>query len=205
MIVLGLTGSIGMGKSTAARMLRRMRVPVWDADEAVHRLYRAGGAGAKAIAGLAPGAVGPQGVDRRALAAMIAADPPLLGRIEKAVHPLVWRDEQAFRRRCRIARAPVVVLDVPLLLENWRRRRCDAVIVVWAPAFLQRQRVLARPGMTPARFQALLARQMPNMEKRRRADYAVPTGLGKAATWRALAGIVRRIRTESGPRGLGVV
>lgn len=197
MIVLGLTGSIGMGKSTAAAMLRRMGVPVWDADEAVHRLYRPGGAGVKAIAGLAPSAIGPDGVDRRKLAAMIAADPALLGRIEKIIHPLVWQDERNFHLRCRFQRARIIVLDVPLLLENWRRARCDAVIVVWAPAFLQRQRVLARPGMTPERFGALLARQMPSVEKKRRADYAVASGLGKAATWRALAGIIRRIRAEN--------
>jgi dephospho-CoA kinase len=197
MITLGLTGSIGMGKSTAAQMLQRMGVPVWDADEAVHRLYRVGGEGAEALAAIAPQAVGPAGVDRPILASMVGADPALLGLIERAIHPLVWRDEQRFRRWCQLAGRSVIALDVPMLLESPRRDRCDTVIVVWAPAFLQRQRVLSRPGMTPARLETLLSRQMPSLEKMRRADYVVPTGLGKATTWRALAAILRKVRSRA--------
>ncbi len=171
--ILGLTGSIGMGKSTAAGFFRDAGVPVWDADAAVHRLYAAGGAGAKAVAALCPDAVGPEGVDRARLRAWLAADPARLARLEAAVHPLLAADRAAFLGRAAAAAEALVVLDVPLLYETGLDRAVDSVAVVTAPAEVQRARVLARPGMTAAALDALLARQMPDAEKRTRADHLI--------------------------------
>lgn len=172
-VILGLTGSIGMGKSTTAAMFREAGVPVWDADAAVHDLYTADGAGAQSIAGLCPGAIAADGsVDRDRLRAAIAADPDLLGRVNAAIHPLVAQDRAAFLAR---TQAPLVVLDIPLLYEVGGAGLCDAVAVVSVPAPEQRRRVLAR-GMSEADFQMILARQMPDAEKRARADFVIDTG-----------------------------
>lgn len=171
-LLLGLTGSIGMGKSTTAAMFRELGVPVWDADAAVHRLYCAGGAGAAAIAALRPEAVGFGGVDRDALKAWIAEDGAALGRIEAAIHPLVATDRAAFVAS---AEADIVVLDIPLLLESGAEDQVDRVLVVTAPEEVQRARVLARPGMTATQLAAILARQIPDAEKRARADMVVET------------------------------
>lgn len=172
---LGLTGSIGMGKSTTAAFFREAGVPVWDADAAVHRLYAPGGAALAPVARLCPAAVGPRGVDRASLRAAIAADPALLPRIEAAVHPLVAADRAAFIAHAARAGAPLVVLDIPLLYETGAEQALDAVLVVSAPAEEQRRRVLARRGMTEADFAHILARQMPDAEKRRRADHLIET------------------------------
>ncbi len=198
MRVLGLTGSIGMGNSAAARALRRLGVPVHDADAAVHRLLGPGGGAVAAVAWAFPGVVADGAVDRAALGRRVFNNPAALAQLEAILHPLVQRSEQRFLRGALARREPVAVLDIPLLFEIGGERRCDAVIVVSAPRFVQEARVLRRKGMTAARLLAVRARQMPDAEKRRRADFVVPTGLDKRATLRRLAAIVR-VMTEPGP------
>lgn len=205
MIVLGLTGSIGMGKSTAAAMFRRLGVAVHDADATVHRLLGRGGAAVPRVAAAFPGTAGTDGIDRAALGRRVFGDAAALRRLEKILHPLVREDADRFLRRMAARRARLAVLDIPLLFESGGESRCDAVVVVSAPAFLQRARVLARPGMSEARLAAILAKQMPDGEKRLRADFVVPTGLGRRLTLRRLAEIVRvagmRSSRSSGRRG----
>ena len=178
MIVLGLTGSIGMGKSTTARMFAEEGAWVHDADETVHGLYAKGGAAVGAVGANFPRALQEGAIDRSALAAELAGDPEALKRLEAIVHPLVAKSRDAFIARAGEAGAEVVVLDVPLLLETGGDESLDAVVVVSAPAEVQRQRVLARPGMTADRLAALIARQTPDAEKRARADFVVDTGQG---------------------------
>lgn len=199
MIILGLTGSIGMGKSTAAAMLRRLGVPVHDADATVHRLLAKGGAAVAPIAAAFPGVVQDGAVDRAALGAEVFRDKAALRRLEAIVHPLVRRAEIAFLQRMRRRRMPLVVLDIPLLFETGGQTRCDAVAVVSAPAFLQAQRVLRRPGMTPERLAAVRKAQMPDTEKRRRATAVVATGLGKRPALRALVGLASSLRLGHTP------
>jgi dephospho-CoA kinase len=175
-VVVGLTGSIGMGKTTTGRLFEEAGVPVWDADAAVHRLYGPNEPGSRAIARLAPGVVGAAGVDRAALREAIAADPDLLARVESAVHPLVAADRAAFVEANR--NAPLIVLDIPLLFETGGEAEVDAVVVATAPGAVQRERVLARPGMDEAQFERILSRQVPDEEKRRRADHVVRTDQG---------------------------
>jgi dephospho-CoA kinase len=196
-IVLGLTGSIGMGKSTAAAMLRRLRVPVHDSDAAVHRVLAPGGAAVAAVAAAFPRVkTKAGGIDRAALGRRVFGDASALRRLERILFPLVRRSQERFLRLARARGDKLVVLDIPLLFETGGARRCDKVVVVSAPAAVQRARVLARPGMTAARFQAILAQQMPDAVKRRRADYVVPSGLGRGVTYRRLAGIVRELRSS---------
>lgn len=194
MIILGLTGSIGMGKSTAAAMLRRLGCPVHDADAAVHRLYAKGGAAVPHIAALFPQAVRNGAVDRVALSEAVLGKPAALKQLEAAVHPLTRADSQAFLKRCARRRLPLVVMDIPLLYETGGERRVDAVVVVTAPSFIQRTRVLARPGMSPAKLANILSRQTPDRIKRRRADFVVPTGLGRRLTLTRLARIVALLK-----------
>ena len=198
MISVGLTGSIGMGKSTVLAMFAELGVPVWSADEAVHRLYAADGLGAGAIGEVAPEAVGPDGVDRRKLREAILADPALLPRVEAAIHPLVEADRNAFLERARAAGAAVAVCDIPLLFEIGAEPRLDKVVVVSASAAEQRARVLARPGMTEAALDAILARQVPDAEKRARADYVIDTGGRKSATRERVRQILAEI-TDTSP------
>lgn len=185
---LGLTGSIGMGKSTVARMFVEAGVPVWDADAAVHRLYAPGGAAVAPVAALCPAALQDGGIDRGALASWIAGDPTALPRLEAAVHPLVAADRAAFRAAH--AGAPLIVFDIPLLFETGSDREMDATLVVSAPAALQRDRVLARPGMTEARLATILARQMPDAEKRARATHVIES-LAMEPTRAAVAALIR--------------
>jgi len=171
MIVLGLTGSIGMGKSTAADFFAEAGVPVHDADAVVHRLYA--GEAAPLIEAAFPGTTRAGMVDRTRLAERVVGDQPALARLEAIVHPLVRREEERFLAQAEAAGAAVAVLNIPLLFESGAERRCDAVAVVSAPAEMQRERVMARPGMTEEKFTGLLAKQMPDAEKRRRADFVV--------------------------------
>ncbi len=203
--VLGLTGSIGMGKSTAAASLRRLGVPVHDADGTVHRLLRPGGGGAAAVAAAFPGALRDGALDRKALAGLVFGDKAALRRLESIVHPLVRRAERRFLARAALRRKRVVVLDIPLLFETGGESRCDATIVVTAPRSVQDARLARRADMTPARLAAIRARQMPDEEKRRRADFVVDTSRGRGCTLHDLARIVRlarrgrRWRPRSGP------
>ncbi|HVG80924.1 MAG TPA: dephospho-CoA kinase [Methylomirabilota bacterium] len=200
MKVLGLTGSIGMGKTTAALLLRRLGVPVHDADAAVHRLLGKGGAAVPAVAADFPGVVRDGAVDRKALGARVFGDREAMRRLERILHPLVRQDSARFLQRARRGGARVAVLDIPLLFEVGRDRDCDATLVVSAPPFIQRARVLARPGMTERRFGEVLARQMPDLQKRRRADFVVPTGLGRRLTLRRLRCVLKDVR-RSGSKG----
>lgn len=193
MKILGLTGSVGMGKSTAATMLKRMRVPVYDADAAVHRMMAKGGSAVAAVAAAFPGVENNGAIDRAALGRRVFGDGTAMKRLEAIIHPMVRADESHFLDAMRRRGAKLVVMDVPLLFESGRQRRYDATMVISAPAFLQRARVLARPGMTATRFAAILARQMPDAAKRRRADFLVTSGLGRAATWRQLRRVLRAL------------
>ncbi|MCE2509525.1 MAG: dephospho-CoA kinase [Alphaproteobacteria bacterium] len=200
MAIVGLTGSIGMGKTTAANMLRRLGLPVFDADAVVHALQRPDGAALPAIARAFPGLVKNGALDRDAMAECVFTDPKSLHRLEEIVHPLVRTAEKRFLRNAGLRRADLVVLEIPLLFENDAERRCDFTIVVTAPPFVQQARVLRRPGMTPARLQAVLAKQTPDAEKRKRADFIVPTGMGRHHTLNALREIVRLIRRRKNRR-----
>lgn len=179
---IGLTGSIGMGKSTVAAMFAEAGVPVFDADAAVHVLQGAGGRLLPAIEAAFPGTTGPAGVDRAALGAIVLNDTPALRRLEAIVHPAIAEERALFLRTH--ADAAAVVFDIPLLFETGGDRLVDTTVVVSAPAEVQRARVLARAGMTPERFAAILARQMPDEEKRARADHVIATG-GPLAETRA--------------------
>ncbi len=187
---LGLTGSIGMGKSTTAAMFAAAGLPVWDADAAVHRLYAAGGAAVAPLAALHPAARRDGAIDRRALKSWIAADATALPRIEAVVHPLVAADRAAFLAG---TTADITVLDIPLLFEKSSQGEFDATLLVTAPPDLQRARVLARPGMTSAQFATLLARQMPDAEKRALATHIVET-LDLASTGAYVTALIAHIR-----------
>jgi len=199
--VLGLTGSIGMGKSATAALFRRLGAPAHDADACVHTLYR-GGAAVAPIAAAFPGTVADGVVDRAALGRLVLNDAARLAALEAIVHPLVRGAEERFLAGAVAARAPVAVLDIPLLFETGGQARCDAVAVVTARASVQQARVLARPGMTPEKLAAILAKQMPDADKRAQAHFLVDTGRGLGAAevqvrgiLRALAGRPGRIRT----------
>jgi dephospho-CoA kinase len=195
---LGLTGSIGMGKSTTAAMFADEGIPIWDADAAVHRLYEPGQPAAQAIAILFPSVIDPDGrVSRPALRGVIQADPAALDRVNAAVHPLVRQDRAAFLKAH--GDSAIVLLDIPLLYESGLSDDCDAVAVVSASSDIQRERILAR-GMTEAEFALILSRQMPDAEKRARADYTIPTSsleVARAAVKDVLADIQRRIDQDA--------
>jgi dephospho-CoA kinase len=198
LIILGLTGSIGMGKSTAAEMVRQLRVPLFDADRTVHRLLAQGGGAVQQVSGAFPGVqTASGGIDRALLGQRVFGDPAALERLEQILHPMVATAEKRFLDHARARREPLAVLDIPLLFETGSDRRCDYVLVVSAPALVQRQRVLRRPGMTAIRLATILEKQMPDPEKRRRADFVVPTGLGRNLTLRRLQAVVRLLRRKS--------
>lgn len=188
MIVLGLTGSIGMGKSTAAKMFAEAGVPVHDSDEAVHRLYS--GVAVPLVEAAFPGTTHDGSVDRALLGKYVLGDPVALRKLEGIIHPLVRADADAFLARHRAAGAPLAVLDIPLLFETGGRDRVDKVVVITAPADIQRARVLARPGMTEEKFKAILARQVSDAEKRRLADFIIDTVHGFDTTRASIQAII---------------
>lgn len=194
--ILGLTGSIGMGKSATAAMFRALGVPVHDADAAVHALYRGRAAGP--IEAAFPGTVVDGAVDRARLGAVALASAEALARLEAIVHPLVREAERAFLARVSATGTPLAVLDVPLLFEAGAAARADAVVVVTATAEIQRARVLARPGMSEGKLAALLAKQMPDAEKRRRAHFLVDSGAGFPRARGEVADIVRALAGRPG-------
>jgi len=194
MILLGLTGSIGMGKSTVAAMFRAAGVPVFDADAAVHRLQGPGGTLLPAIEAAFPGTTGPKGVDRAALGKSVFGDRAALRRLERIVHPAVAQARRSFVRRHRAHK--IVVDDVPLLFETHSERRVDAIVVVSAPAWMQRRRVLARPGMSAEKFRSILARQLPDRDKRRRADFVIATGVTPLETRRQVVNLLACLRAR---------
>lgn len=189
--ILGLTGSIGMGKSAVAAMFRGLGVPVFDADAAVHELQGPDGAVVPAIEAAFPGTTGPGGVDRQKLGAAVFGDAAALGRLESIVHPVVGEMRKAFIAEH--ADAPLIVFDIPLLYEKGSEASVDAVVVVSAPAAVQRQRVLARPGMSAEKFARILALQVPDAEKRTRADFVLDTGTSLAETRHAVAELVHKL------------
>lgn len=187
---LGLTGSIGMGKSTTAGFFAAAGVPVWDADATVHSLYGKGGAAVAPLGARWPGVIAGDAVDRDALKAVVAADLRALGEIEALVHPLVAASRAAFLDK---ATADIALLDIPLLFETGAQAQMDATLLVTAPPEVQRRRVLDRPGMTEAQFAAILARQMPDREKRARADHIIET-LSLAAVQACVTALIDHIR-----------
>lgn len=191
--VLGLTGSIGMGKTTTAKMFQAAGIPVWDADAAVHKLYQAGEKGAEAIARICPDALTPSGIDRAVLRKAIAVDRGLLGMIENLIHPLVRAHRQDFIKN---TAADIVLCDIPLLFETGTDSEFDAIIVVTASVAIQQERVLARPGMTEASFLAILARQMPDAEKRAQADYIVDTSNGLEDAKAQVENVLRQVKEK---------
>ena len=194
--ILGLTGSIGMGKSAVAAMLRELGVPVFDADAAVHELQGPGGVCIAAIETAFPGTTGPMGVDRQKLGAAVFGDPAKLKLLEAIVHPEVAEMRRAFLADN--ADAPLIVFDIPLLYEKTGQHGLNAVAVVSAPAAIQRERVLARPGMTPDKFAKILALQVPDVDKRARADFVIDSGVPLAQTRAQVAALVAHLR-ENGP------
>jgi dephospho-CoA kinase len=193
-LTLGLTGSIGMGKSTVAAMFEQFGVPVFDSDAAVHRLQGEGGRLVAAIEAMFPDTTGPKGVDRTLLGEAVLADPRALKRLEALIHPAVGEERTAFLAAH--TDAPIVVFDVPLLFETGGEKRVDKVVVVSAPAAIQRRRVLARPGMTEVKLDAILARQMPDAEKCARADFVIPTGGSLDETRAAVESLVSCLRAS---------
>ena len=193
MFILGLTGSLGMGKSTTAKFFAEEGVPVHDADAAVHRLYA--GEAAPLIEAAFPGTTRGGTVDREKLGRAVLGNPAAIEKLESIVHPLVRADERRFLREAERTGAQVAVLDIPLLFETGGDKRCDAVVVVSAPAAVQRQRAFERPGMTDEKFKALLAKQTPDAEKRARADFVVDSGKGFDAARAQVREILRQVAT----------
>lgn len=196
MIVAGLTGSIAMGKSETARMFAARGIPVFDSDAAVHALYASGGDAVAPLALLAPGAIVDGQVDRARLAKLVQADPALLKKVEAVVHPLVKTRQEAFLAEAARAGAAIALLDIPLLFETGREKEVDVVIVVSATPALQRQRALDRPGMTAEKFDFILAKQLPDAEKRARADYVIDTSVSLADTDREVAHVIADIQAN---------
>jgi dephospho-CoA kinase len=203
--VFGLTGSIGMGKSTAAKFLRRLNIPVHDADQAVHGFLRAGGAAVAVLAKIFPEAVrgGDKGpyIDRKALGQVIFADPAQRIRLESIIHPLVRQSEENFLRRQARRRRPIVVLDIPLLFETGAERRCDATMAVVCSDYLQAQRVLRRPGMTAKLLSEIRAAQISAQKKRRMADVVIPTGRALGYSLRAVRRALQKLRQKPARKG----
>lgn len=180
MIILGLTGSIGMGKTTVASQLTQCGIPVCSADTIVHKLLAKGGAAVAPVAEIFPETLEDGAINRTRLGEIVFTDKAQMTRLEHIIHPLVVSEENNFLEQQRKLSARMVVLDIPLLFETEAEKRCNAVIVVTAPAWIQKRRVLQRKGMTKEKFARILAQQMPDEQKRRRADFIIHTGMGKA-------------------------
>lgn len=191
MIVIGLTGSIAMGKSKTAEMFARLGIPVHDADLCVHALMNKGGKAVDAVGALFPAALENGAINRAILGGIVLGNPAKLKELEKILHPLVKEEEKRFRQNCQRQRVNFAVLNIPLLFETEADQRCDLVVVTTAPAFVQRQRVLKRPGMNEGKLKTILAKQMPDWQKRRRADFLVNTGIGYRHSLRQVKRIIR--------------
>lgn len=198
MYVLGLTGSIGMGKSETSKMFRRLGVPVYDADAEVHKLMAKGGEAVAAVEAAFPGVVVDGAVDRQKLGPMVFGKPMELRKLEMILHPRVGRKQRLFLARNAARGTRLVVLDIPLLFEGNGEARCDATACVSAPASLQKWRVMRRPGMTEQKFNDIVARQVPDRIKRERCDFLVPTGLGLAESLRHVRRITAECRKREG-------
>lgn len=194
MIHIGLTGSIGMGKSTTAQMFREAGIPVYDADAAVADLYVRGGSAVEPLEAAFPGVTRDGTVDREALRLRVLGDDAAMTRLNAVVHPLLGRDRLEFHRQAEASGADVLVFDIPLLFETGGERNMDAVVVVSAPAEVQRGRVLAREGMTPERLDAILARQVPDADKRARADFVIDTGQGRESAREGVLKVLAAVR-----------
>ncbi len=194
MIIVGLTGSIGMGKSTTAAMFAAEGAPVYDADAEVHALYARGGAAVGPVGEAFPGVVVDGAVDRTLLSQKVVGDAGAMKRLEAIVHPLVGMSRAGFFEKAQADGADIVILDIPLLFETGGEKRVDAVVVVSAPADVQRQRVLARPGMDEAKLDAILARQMADVDKRARAHFVIDTGQGLEAARRQVRDVLTKLR-----------
>ena len=194
MKIVGLTGSIGMGKTTAAAMFRALGAPVQDADAVVHDLLRRDRAVIARVAAAFPGAAAGERIDRAVLGEKVFGKPDEIARLEAILHPMVRRERKKFLRRCRMRGTPVCVLDIPLLFETGADAECDVTVVAAAPPFVQTARVLKRPGMTPERLAAIRARQMPDREKAKRASLVLQTGNGRRPVLRAVIGLLRKLR-----------
>ncbi|MDE1900685.1 MAG: dephospho-CoA kinase [Alphaproteobacteria bacterium] len=196
MLIIGLTGSIGMGKSTAAGILKKMGYPIYDADKAVHALLKKDGDAVAPIAGIFPEALKKNAIDRKILGRAVFGDAQKLRRLERILHPLIRKAERAFLKNARARKARAAILEIPLLFETGGEKRCDVTMCVTAPRAIQRARVMARPHMTEEKFRAIVARQMPDKAKRARADFTVPTGIDEAHTRAHLQKILRRLGLE---------
>jgi len=198
MLLIGLTGSIGMGKSETAKMFARLGVPVYDADAAVHALYAPGGAAVKPLGEAFPGVVKDGAVDREALSAQVLNNPDAMKKLEAIVHPLVGKSRLDFLLEAETGNTPMVVLDIPLLFETGGEAHVDTIIVVSAPYEVQRARVLERPGMTPEKFEAIIAKQTPDEEKRARAEFVVETDKGLDHAFAQVEKIVETLKDRPG-------
>ena len=198
MIPIGLTGSIGLGKSTASAMFRKLGVPVFDADAEVHKIMAAGGVAVAPVETAFPGVTHAEsGVDRQKLGAAVFGNPQKLKILEGIIHPLVGRGREQFNRRARAARLPVVVYDIPLLFETGGEKKVDYVCVVSAPRPIQIARVMARPGMTRDKLNHIMAVQVPDVIKRRKADFVIPTGNGKSFALMRIRNILNSLKVKT--------
>lgn len=198
MLIIGLTGSIGMGKSATAQMFARRGIPVCDSDAMVHGLYEKGGAAVDPVTAEFPQANLGGRIDREVLSRLVLGQPEALRRLERIVHPLVGMAQAKFLQDCASRGEKMVVLDIPLLLESGGPRRVDVIVVVSAPADLQRQRVLARPGMTPEKFEAILAKQVPDAVKRAKADFVIDTSQGFEYAEQQVDAVIRALDGRRG-------
>ncbi|MEK9968626.1 MAG: dephospho-CoA kinase [Ferrovibrio sp.] len=197
MLKIGLTGSIGMGKTTVAKMFAARGIPVFDADAAVHGLYDRGGAAVAPVGAAFPGAVKDGAVDRAALSALVVGKPAEIKKLEAIVHPLVGRVREDFLKSAEARGEPMVVLEIQMLLEGSSAKTLDCIVVVSAPEAMQRDRALARPGMTEAKLAGILSNQMPDAEKRARADYVIDTGVSLAETEQQVAALIAELKQKA--------